>query len=512
MSGGRAFPSTAPIADEDVAEPLRGFVAGRQVERASVGDLEPDADPAEAVLAYRLLQGVDDYRSALRRWFDRLRVGGHLIVVVPHAFLRDRRLSLPSPWDERQRRLYTPASLLGEVEEALEPNSYRVRWLGDLDRGYDYAATTPDPRRESDVALVVERIPRPAWTPDAEPAAFGTIPAAAPPYAFEPERTRIETGIRRPPRRILVLKLDHLGDLIMARTALRRLRGYFADAHIDLVTGSWNVDLARALGVADRVIAFDAFPRNSTEVEANVEATLGLFRAAVAERYDLAIDLRTDTDTRRLLRHVDAAVLAGIGSKAHYPFLTIALPLDHTRNEAARPRQDRIDHGLFSAQGSARRGHFSTSSDGATVERDCAIVWGPFLPLDPGDYIFDFFIDFHDPDGAGLLSLDIAIDGGRKVAETIVSGPALFQLPFRVERPDTRFEARIWAVEGQPAPGFTFYGGNLIRQAPGDLLHQSEYSTLMVELVRLRLSEFDMLEDVPPEDLPSGDEAAAWRT
>jgi hypothetical protein len=476
--------------------PLEPFLTGREVHRIPA----PTIRDADTVFAERRLQDVVDYRATLRDWFGRLRVGGHLVVTVPHAFLHERLLALPSPWSAHTRRLYTPASLSAEVEEALAPNNYRVRFLGDLDRGYDYHLPHHAvPAGECDVAIVLERIEPPEWDPaHPVPVVSGvTPPLPAPDFAFVPERTRMEVDRTVAVRRLLVMKLDHLGDLIMGTPALERLREVFPDSAIDLMVGSWNAAMARDLGVADRVIAFDAFPRNSSEEEPNVMATLGHFRETVTDEYDLAIDLRADGDTRPLLRAVRAPIKAGLGTRAQFPFLDIALPLNDTRNEAARARDDRIGHAGFTIQGSGRRGHFALSSDKNSVERDCAIIWGPYLELDPGEYIFDFYLDLEEQRGDGLLRLDIAVEGGRRVAEKFISGPGVYQLPFRIERPRTAFEARISTVDGHPSISFSFYGGHLVKRGPGNVLHQSEYGLLLVELVRIRVQHLGIMSELP---------------
>lgn len=478
--------------------PLIPFVRGAVWSIVGVGN-EGAPERVETVISRRRLQQVVDYRGAIRSWFDRLVIGGHLIVTVPHAFLHDRRFALPSPWDTSQRRLYTPALLAQEVEEALPANAYRVRWLGDLDAGYDYTLG-PDlpPEGDCEVAIVLERITPPAWSPltatEALPGGEHERPSE-PPFSFEPIRSRIEINTRPHIARILVLKLDHLGDLIMGLPALERLRTTFPEAHITLVVGTWNAAMAAELKVADRVVAFDAFPRNSSEEEPNVEATLGVFRPLMSEEYDLAIDLRSDTDTRTLLRAVRAPLKAGIGTRARFPFLDIALPLDSTRNEAERAQQDRLDFFTFSSQESADRRHFGIRSHAGKVERDCAIVWGPYRELEPGDYIFDFYLDLEDDRHGGLINLDVALNG-RVVAQMPVSQPQNFHLPFRVERPGSRFEARIWAVDGRRSIDFTFYGGVLIKRASRSVLHQSEYLALLVELIAIRTKVSGLLTDV----------------
>lgn len=474
------------------SDPLEPFLLGRSVRQADDPDL--DGEAADVVVARYQLQDIPDYRAAIRRWFGAVAIGGHLVIVVPHAFLHGRQLALPSPWRRGQRRLYSPASLSGEVEEALTPNSYRVRWLGDLDGGYDYQLPPEvEPVGNADVAIVLERIAPPDWSVERErePVSFERPPE---PFAFEPVRTRVEVSRPVAPRRILILKLDHLGDFINAVPALERARAVFAGAEITLVVGAWNEAMARDLRVADRVIAFNAFPRNSSEEEPNVDATVGLFRSLVPEVYDLAIDLRADVDTRAILRAVSAPLKAGIGTRSRFPFLDIALPLDATRNEAERASELRITADRFTSQGSAKRGHFAIRSTDASVERDCAIVWGPFVGLNPGEYIFDFYLDLEGERG-GLIKLDVALDHGRSVAERVVSRPQPYQLAFRVERPNTPFEARIWTVPNFPSIGFSFHGGLLIRKGPGDVLHQSEYQLLLIELVRIRLQETGLLFD-----------------
>lgn len=72
-------------------------------------------------------------------WFRALRDGGTVIIMVPHAYLYERRLSVPpSRFSPEHLRSYTPGSLLSEIESQLKPNSYRVLHLTDVDDGYDY--------------------------------------------------------------------------------------------------------------------------------------------------------------------------------------------------------------------------------------------------------------------------------------------------------------------------------------------------------------------------------------
>lgn len=453
------------------------------------------ADESQAVLfAADRLQDVDDYRATLQSWFRAVRTGGHLVLVVPHAFLYERQLELPSRWNSLQRRLYTPATLLEEIEEALEPNSYRVRFVGDADAGYDYdAAPDREPGGRSDVLLAIQKIAPPHWTLDRRVA----VAAATPDYSFEPRRTRVEVPVHPPRNRILILKLDHMGDLIMAIAALERARALFADAEITLVVGSWNLQTARELGVADIVLAFDAFPRNSSEQEADVPARTALFQQLVTAEYDLAIDLRTDTDTRFLLRHVKAPLRAGIGTAAQFPYLDIFLPLDFNRNRPETAREYVYNNHDFISQGPVVRHDYRLESRAGSVERHCAILWGPYRSLRPGRYVFEPHIEFG-PDKSGMLLLDIGLDAER-VAYATAPAADRIRLSFSVEKPDASFEFRIWTVDDMPSIDFNFFGGRLLREGAGSTLHQSEYSQLLIELIAIRLARTGILSDLEPQ-------------
>src|SRR5258708_3431992 len=97
------------------------------------------------------------------------------------------------------------------------------------------------------------------------------------------------------PRRILVVKLASLGDLLTATPALRALRTTFPDAHIGVLTTPASAPALRGLDSFDEVLTFDkfAFDRPS-------DAARGLPRAV-----GLARGLRrADWDTLVLLHHL----------------------------------------------------------------------------------------------------------------------------------------------------------------------------------------------------------------
>jgi SAM-dependent methyltransferase len=118
----------------------------------------------DAVFSSHCLEHIADYKGALREWYRVLRVGGFMIIVVPHQFLYEKRNVLPSRWNLDHKRFYTPASLMGEVESSLAPNTYRLRHMIDNDLGFTYVAP-PDVHSAGcyEIEMVLEKIAAPQW-------------------------------------------------------------------------------------------------------------------------------------------------------------------------------------------------------------------------------------------------------------------------------------------------------------------------------------------------------------
>lgn len=450
------------------------------------------AGEADVVFSFCQLQRVADYRGALRSWFEAVAPSGHLVLAVPHAHLYDRRDALPARWDSEQKRLYTPASLLDEVEEALTPNTYRVRRLLDHDENYDYRwPPHKKPAGAHHLVLVLQKIAPPAW--DLGSPQAGLVQKQT--FQFEPQRTRLEATTDRPSASILALKLDHLGDYIMGIPALERLRQTFPDSDITLVCGSWNKDMAAASGLFDSVVVFDAFPRNPSEEKLATSEQGLAFEAAITSRYDLALDLRTDPDTRFLLKHVQALTKAGIGSRAQFPFLDIFLPIDATR-QTQTVREIDIPAREFAVSRPCRSNRFVIEIDGPATERQGpAIIYGPYRELLPGHYMFEPFVDFSS-DPSGLVRFDVALN--QVVVDEGVIGPSLPVRPSLFFNADigTKLEFRIWGLDEHKVPSFRFYGGRLVRKGEEEVLHQSEYLMLLVDLVAARLQKYGSLTEM----------------
>jgi ADP-heptose:LPS heptosyltransferase len=139
-----------------------------------------------------------------------------------------------------------------------------------------------------------------------------------------------ETGIFKEKRlRILAIKLDHLGDFLLAIPALSKLRAKYPHAILDAVVGSWNVDIARQLQFFENVFSFDFFKRQSS-ADASIDAEELAQIIGSLQEYDVAIDLRRQPDSRFFIDKISAKLKVGYQTldATLDDCLDIALPIE----------------------------------------------------------------------------------------------------------------------------------------------------------------------------------------
>lgn len=127
----------------------------------------PDASQ-DAVHSSHCLEHIGNYRAALAEWFRVLKVGGYLILTVPHRWLFERKPTPTSRFGGNEHlRFYTATSLAAEVEEALPAGSYRIRVLRDNDDNFDYTIPPDQPPQGCyEIELVLQKILPPAYAAD----------------------------------------------------------------------------------------------------------------------------------------------------------------------------------------------------------------------------------------------------------------------------------------------------------------------------------------------------------
>ncbi|MBI3264659.1 MAG: hypothetical protein HYZ58_16155, partial [Acidobacteria bacterium] len=103
------------------------------------------------------------------------------------------------------------------------------------------------------------------------------------------------------PRRILLLRLERIGDLLMILEAIAAVRAAAGNAEIDLVIGSWNEAIARSIPGIHRVEVLDAGWLRRDGLGLGLTALLRKARAWRARGYDLAINFEGDIRSNLLL-------------------------------------------------------------------------------------------------------------------------------------------------------------------------------------------------------------------
>lgn len=108
-----------------------------------------------------VLEHIEDWQTSIQEWFRVLKVGGYLVIVVPHQWIYEKKVSLPSRFNADHKRFYTASSLCLEIEQSLLDKTYRIRHLKECDEGNDY--NQPDTEHSNPVGLyeieiVVEKI------------------------------------------------------------------------------------------------------------------------------------------------------------------------------------------------------------------------------------------------------------------------------------------------------------------------------------------------------------------
>ena len=129
-------------------------------------------------------------------------------------------------------------------------------------------------------------------------------------------------------RRILAIKLDHIGDFIACFPAFRRLKQHFPNAELTVLAGGAAQQLAALEPAIDRMLRFDFFhARSERGRRAIPKKEWQDLEAQLAKLdFDLAIDLRRQPETRMVLQHSGARWLAGFDTDNRTEWLDIAVP------------------------------------------------------------------------------------------------------------------------------------------------------------------------------------------
>jgi ADP-heptose:LPS heptosyltransferase len=114
------------------------------------------------------------------------------------------------------------------------------------------------------------------------------------PGAFAAAR-RSHAPVSQTPR-ILLLRPDHLGDMLLVTPVLNALKAHAPDAHITMMVGPWSSEVVARHPAIDRLLTcpFPGFQRAAQRALAPYILLFGYARQLRRGHYDLAINLRPD--------------------------------------------------------------------------------------------------------------------------------------------------------------------------------------------------------------------------
>jgi ADP-heptose:LPS heptosyltransferase len=141
-----------------------------------------------------------------------------------------------------------------------------------------------------------------------------------------------------PPRRILLLRLERIGDLLMSAAAIESVRAHAPEAAIDLVVGRWNRSIAERLRGIDRIETLDAPWLARGAAAAGAGHLLSTAWSWRRRGYDLAINFEGDLRSHALIALGGARRRVGFAMAGGGPLLTDIVehrPDRHTADNAA---------------------------------------------------------------------------------------------------------------------------------------------------------------------------------
>ena len=96
------------------------------------------------------------------------------------------------------------------------------------------------------------------------------------------------------PKRILVVKLDHLGDVLLATPVFSNLSQAYPDAELHALTGAWSRVVLEKHPDVNKVLEYNSTAFCRTGAPTSLKQTFQLYRALRRQKYDLIVELRND--------------------------------------------------------------------------------------------------------------------------------------------------------------------------------------------------------------------------
>jgi lipopolysaccharide heptosyltransferase II len=148
---------------------------------------------------------------------------------------------------------------------------------------------------------------------------------------------RPSESIATAPQRVLLLRLERIGDLLMVLDAIGLARGFWPGAEIDLAVGSWNRDLAALIPDLNRIDVIDAPWLSRESRGASWPELIRHARGWRARQYDLVINFEPDLRSNLLAWFSGAQRRVGYWTGGGQALLTDSIdyhPAEHVSDNA----------------------------------------------------------------------------------------------------------------------------------------------------------------------------------
>ena len=99
------------------------------------------------------------------------------------------------------------------------------------------------------------------------------------------------------PKRILVVKLDHLGDVILATPVFSNLRRAYPNAELHALTGTWSRVVLERHPDVNKVLVYNSPVFSRTAGSSSLKQTFQLYQQLRRQKYDIVVELRGDWRT-----------------------------------------------------------------------------------------------------------------------------------------------------------------------------------------------------------------------
>ena len=99
------------------------------------------------------------------------------------------------------------------------------------------------------------------------------------------------------PERILVIKLDHIGDVLLATPVFSNLRRAYPNAELHALTGAWSRVVLEKHPDVNNVVEYNSPAFCRTGQPTSLRETFNLYRQLRRQKYGLIVELRSDWRT-----------------------------------------------------------------------------------------------------------------------------------------------------------------------------------------------------------------------